>query len=79
MLLMLMMLLTEMQQYMLIIIIIIDHVIDKIMYVSWAGPLELPFLTLLERFGWKLSRNVSFRHTPSFGAHLRQIKEIGQE
>ena len=39
----------------------------------------MPFLTLLERLGWKASRNDGFRQTPSFGALLRQIKEIVQE
>ena len=62
-----------------LLILAIDHGIDQIMYVFSIGPLELPFLTLIERLGWKFSRNDGFRQTPSFGALLRQIKEIVQE
>jgi len=73
-----MMLVMKMQQYMLLLLLSC-HVIDQILYVFWTCPLELIFLTLLERLGWKFSRNDGFRQTPSFGALLRQIKKIVQE
>jgi hypothetical protein len=67
-----------MQQYMLLILAI-DHGINQILYVFSIGLLALPFLTLLERLGWKVYRNDGFRQTPSFGDLSRQIKEIVQD
>jgi len=62
-----------------LLLLVIDNVIDHILYVFWTSPLKLPFLTLLERLGWKSSRNDGFRYTPSFEALLRQIEKIVQE
>jgi hypothetical protein len=52
----------------------------RIVFVFWtAGPLEVHFIALLERLGWKMARNDGFRQTPSFGSLLRKLKEILQE
>ena len=45
----------------------------------FVGPLEIPFLSLLERVTWKVSTNDGFRFTPSWGSFSRQIKEMVQE